>query len=154
MAKHMKRWLWAGAMAGTLALGTACSSTESKVLVAQADTSTTQPGTGGAGTTTPNNPTPSTTDPNAAQNAPQNPGTVPATPSQNPGSNPPSGEPIMPGDTSATSPGTTTGDAGIGGASDAGTGGSGVAPVPVVPDDTSGTFQPPSGGAVLDAGTF
>ncbi|WP_342378184.1 Erp protein [Myxococcus stipitatus] len=141
MAKHMKRWLWAGAMAGTLALGTACSSTESKVLVAQADTTTTQPGTGGTGTSG-----------QVPDTSVQQPGTVPATPTENPGS-----DPAMPGDTTSSAPMTPpslSGDAGIGGAGDAGVGGSGVVPAPVIPDDTSGTFQPPSGGSVLDAGSY
>ncbi|AGC41810.1 hypothetical protein MYSTI_00460 [Myxococcus stipitatus DSM 14675] len=150
MAKHMKRWLWAGAMAGTLALGTACSSTESKALVAQADTTTTQPGTGGTGTSG-----------QVPDTSVQQPGTVPATPTENPGSTPPAGEPAMPGDTTSSAPGTLpslSDDAGMGGAgvgtSDAGVGGSGVVPAPIIPDDTSGTFQPPSGGAVMDAGSF
>lgn len=154
MAKHMRRWMWAGAMAGTLALGTACSSTEAPIVVAQADTSTTtgqQPATGGSGSTTSPSTTPSTTPDTMTQDpsqAPANPGTVPATPEQNPGSTPvPSDSTTAPG-TTTTAPGTSPTFDG-----DAGMGGSGVVPG-TTDDNTTDTFQPPAGGAVMDGGTF
>ncbi|MFY2556178.1 Erp protein [Corallococcus terminator] len=151
MAKHMRRWMWAGAMAGTLALGSACSSTEAPIVVAQADTSTTgQPATGGSGsTTTPDTTTqdPMTQDPTQAA-----PGTVPSTPEQNPGSTT-----TMPGDSTTTTPDTTTTAPGTTTTptfdGDAGMGGSGVVPG-TTDDNSSGTFQPPAGGAVMDGGTF
>lgn len=154
MAKHMRRWMWAGAMAGTLALGTACSSTEAPIVVAQADTSTTgqQPATGGSGsTTTPDTMTPDTMTQDPTQTSPSNPGTVPATPEQNPGS----ATTPMPGDSTTTAPGTTTSAPGATPTfdGDAGMGGSGVVPG-TTDEDTSGTFQPPAGGSVLDGGTF
>src|SRR5215217_7512267 len=78
MAMHMRRWMWAGAMAGTLALGTACSSTEAPIVVAQADTSTAgqQPATGGSGSTT--TPDTMTQDPmtDPTQTSPSTPGIV------------------------------------------------------------------------------
>ncbi|NVJ24747.1 Erp protein [Myxococcus sp. AM011] len=157
MAKHLRRWMWAGAMAGTLALGTACSSTEAPIVVAQADTSTTgqQPATGGSGSTTSPSTSPSTTpdtmtqDP--SQTAPANPGTVPATPEQNPGSaTVPSDSTTTTPDTTTTAPGTTSTPTFDG---DAGMGGSGVVPG-TTDDNTSGTVQPPPGGAVMDGGTY
>ncbi|MFP2911374.1 Erp protein, partial [Pyxidicoccus sp. 3LFB2] len=62
MGKQMKtRWLWAGALAGTLALGTACSATEAPTQLAQATPSTGQTGTAGSGAGIPGTSTGTTT---------------------------------------------------------------------------------------------
>ncbi|MCY1017561.1 Erp protein [Pyxidicoccus sp. MSG2] len=137
MAKHMKRgWLWAGALAGTLALGTACSATETPVTLAQATPSTGQTGTS-TGTAT-GVPPQDTTAPGAAGTS--------------------TGTTTAPGTTGTGMGGSGTGgttsvtgtDAGVG------MGGSGSGTTPGLnpnPSDSTSTFQPPTGGSVIDAGT-
>ncbi|NVJ05339.1 Erp protein [Myxococcus sp. AM001] len=160
MAKQMKRgWMWAGALAGTLALGTACSATEAPVQVAQVDPSTGQTVTPG---TAPGNTTPGTGSTNT------NPNTLP--PATNPNTLPPGTSTTTPGTGGS---GTTPYDTGAEGATstvpgttpysaDAGTGGSGVLPTPGIgttPEldaptgtGTSNTVPAPSG-VLNDAGT-
>lgn len=153
MAKQMKRgWMWAGALAGTLALGTACSATEAPVQVAQVDPSTGQTVTPGTGSTN------------------SNPNTLP--PATNPNTLPP-GTSTTPGTGGSGAPGTTPYNTGAEGSTttapgttpyntDAGTGGSGVLPTPgvgTIPGldappgtGTSNTVPPPSG-VMNDGGT-
>ncbi|WNZ62741.1 Erp protein [Myxococcus sp. MxC21-1] len=148
MAKQMKRgWMWAGALAGTLALGTACSATEAPVQVAQVDPSTGQTVTPGTapGNTTPGT-GPGTTPQTGSTNT--NPNTLP--PATNPNTLPPGTSTTTPGTGGSGATGTTPYNTGAEGATstvpgttpyntDAGTGGSGVLPTPASaprPDST------------------
>ena len=170
MVKDTKRrWMWAGALAGALALGTACSATEGPTQLAQATPGTGQTGTAsspvpgaspqdttvspGTTTTAPGTSTGTTTTPGTGTGTTAGSGTVTTSP----------GYTTPPGTTS-TGQGTGMGGSGTAGSSPlsgsdggVGMGGSGLGgSTPGLnpnPSGSSSTFQPPTGGSVIDGGT-